>query len=486
MRKMEEIDVIFLWRILKKHWSSITLSALLCSAAAFAICRFVVAPVYKAEVSLFAWNETSKSPTIVRRSESGGNDHSNVLADDSKLGISISDINLGNQLVNDYKELINSRYVQNKVEEILNEKLPAEKHIKFTFEASLPRQTRFMKVAVYSTSATKAETAAAVIADVFIESVGDLMNISRVKVVDKAKVVGIVSPKTFAITLLAFLLGGGGLFGVFVAFSLFHHTLHNAEIVTAELNLPTIGKIGEIQGRQDEKSKLVCLPNRDSDRQYRFDHIVENFLLLQTNLHYSLAQKHGAQIILLSSALPDDGKTFVATNLGLTLSSSGKRVLLINCDLRQVAFDHFDVPRSPGLVNYLLGENKIEEIIHKNVLNSVLSMINNGPIPPNPAYMLEMLQKSALFSSISADYDYIILDAPPLQNMADALLLSKLADGVIIVANGKRTPVGAVRDAVAQLRKINVNILGVVLNHLPPDSNGYGYGYGYGNSEKES
>lgn len=489
MRKFEDIDAIFLWRVVEKHWLPIVLCAFICSAGTYIACRFFIPPVYKAEISLFAWNEKSRGAIARgarddRKSGVTGGESEEEFIDETKFGISASDIQMGNLLVNDYGELIKSRHVRDRVRAILDERLPEERNVGFRFNATLPRQTRFMKVAVYSTSANKAETAASVVADVFIDSVQDLMNIRRAKVVDRARVVGIVSPRTWLNSIVAFLLGGGGLFLIFLARRFFHHTLHSQEIVASELQLPTIGKIGE--AHESANTKLVCLSDPKGDCQYRFNHIVEDFLLLQTNLHYSLAHKDSAQIILLSSARTGDGKTFVASNLGLTLAGAGKRVLVVNCDLRKVEFDFFDIPRSPGLVNFLLGESKLEEIVRKNVLNSKLSVINNGPIPPNPTYMLELLQNSKVIDTLGPDYDYIIIDAPPLQNIADSLLLSKQADGIVIVADSKRTPVNLVRNAVDQLHKINVNILGIVLNRYASDSAGYGYGYGYGDSRKES
>ncbi|MDD2404791.1 MAG: Wzz/FepE/Etk N-terminal domain-containing protein [Victivallaceae bacterium] len=309
MKKIEDIDIIFIWRIFKKHWHWISLTAAVSAISTYLICVFLISPVYKAEISLFAWDEKNKKPAFLQ----GSNPRpvAESPANDANYGISIHDINLGTQLVNDYKELINSRYVLDKVTSILEQKLPADKNVDFTFVAMLPRQTRFMRVAVYSKSSVKAELAAAVIAEVFIDSVNELMNIKRVQVVDKAKIIGIVSPKTKVTTIIAFVIGGGAMFLIFLAYAFFHHTLHDSSVVTSELKLPTIGKISEISG--DGNEKLACLP--DQNQQYRFNYAVEDFLLLQTNLFYSLVQKNSAQILLLTSATAKEGKPLSASIL---------------------------------------------------------------------------------------------------------------------------------------------------------------------------
>ena len=191
-------------------------------------------------------------------------------------------------------------------------------------------------------------------------------------------------------------LGAGFVFGLFCLYDFFRYTLRNSDIVKAELDLPTIGMIGTCSEKQN--ANLACLTEKSDS--YCFNHILEDFLLLQTNLQYSLPKKNRAQILVLTSAFPKDGKSFTSLNLALTLCGNSKRVLLINCDLRKAEYDYLDLPRQPGLVNFLLGEKKIDEVIHKNVLGTPLSVIRSGPIPPNPTRLLEIFQTSGILDEL--------------------------------------------------------------------------------------
>ena len=472
MRRINEIDLLFFWGNLRKHYLGVFTVGAACAVVTLLVCLFMVTPTYQAEISLFAWGNSKFSDNGPRETRPAPRNESGTLG-----GMTYEDVMFGTQLVNDYQELLRSRYVNRKVQEKLNEELPELKQVPVQFQSLVQQKTRFIRVSAYSHSREKAKRAVQIIADVFINSVRDLMKIERVQVVDAPMILGIVSPKTTLLTILAFLAGAGATLGIFCLIDFLHYTLRNADVVKAELDLPVIGLIGQYPDKQ-RNANLACLPS--NAKNYQFNYIVEDFLLLQTNLQYSLPQASKAQILVITSAFPKDGKSFISLNLALTLSGNGKRVLLINCDLRKPEYDYLKLPRQPGLVNLILGENSLEQVVHRNVMGTNLSVIRSGPVPPNPTRLLEMFQSSGNLEKLAREYDYIVLDSPPCFNMADPLLLGKSADGVIIVANSRRTPVEAVRQVKEQLLKLGVNILGVVLNHYSVQSAGYGYGYGYG------
>jgi len=475
MRQVQEIDFLFFLRNFRRHWYIILPVGIFSAIAVFFVCYLWIAPTYKAKISLFAWGDVKDSPKELHCSQE------NV---EQQREMTYQDITFGTQLVNDYRELLDSCYIDNKVQDLLDNELPELKDIPYHFETFIPNKTRFIKVFVYSHSARKATRASEIIAEVFMESVKEFMGVKRVQVVDLPQKVVQVGPKTPLSTVLAFLLGAGFVLFLYCLYDFFHHTLDNPSIVKDELELPTIGTIGLC----DDAKNIKTICKRDKKDGYRYNHTVEDFLLLQTNLIYSLPKKDTAQIITLTSAFPHEGKSFSSLNLAFTLSENMKRVLLINCDLRKNEYDYLNLPRHLGLVNFLLGEKTIKEVIYKDVLGTGLSVIRNGPIPPNPTRILELFQESNILQELSKDYDYIILDSPPCMNMADPLLLSKLADGTIIVADSHRTPVEAVRLVKEQLQKVDINLLGVLLNrYLVRKSNyGYGYGYGYGENSKPS
>ena len=244
MRRMEEIDFFFFWRNLRKHYLWIVLAGVLCGVSAYLICRYLVPPTYKAEISLFAWGGNPKYENENHLLPSAGPAADD--ADDARKPRELTqqDIIFGNLLVNDYKELLGSRNVSNEARRRLNLEYPELAKVPYRFEALVLNKTRFIKVSVFSQSTAKAEKAAQIIAEVFSESVEKFMKIKRVQVVDSPQVLGKVSPKTARVTVIAFLLGAGFVFGLFCLYDFFRYTLRNSDIVKAELDLPTIGMIG--------------------------------------------------------------------------------------------------------------------------------------------------------------------------------------------------------------------------------------------------
>lgn len=217
--------------------------------------------------------------------------------------------------------------------------------------------------------------------------------------------------------------------------------------------------------------------------------VEESYKAIRTNLVFSI-MKRGCKKIVFSSSFPNEGKTTTAINVAITLAAADNKVLLIDADLRKPKVHHyFSFSNAPGLTNYLGGvidKNKkadIFSIVHTTDHEN-LSVICSGSIPPNPAEILASEQMADFFDDIESDYDYIILDTPPINIVSDALPLAKISDGVVIVIRSNSSTYPELDKTIASLEFIGAKILGFVVNfteHGDKKYRGkYSYRYRYG------
>lgn len=208
--------------------------------------------------------------------------------------------------------------------------------------------------------------------------------------------------------------------------------------------------------------------------------IAEAFRTLRTNIQFSSIDKTIKTIVYTSSG-PGEGKSTISINTAVAMAQSEKRVLIIDCDLRKPKIHtFFKFGNGQGLTNVLVEGVDYKEVVHKAEEVEGLSVLSAGPIPPNPAELLGSKKMKAFIGSIKEDYDIIILDAPPVGMVTDAAILSTIADGTILVCAVGQADVEATKAAKELLKKVNANILGVVLNKVPVNDGGY-YKYHYYN-----
>ena len=205
----------------------------------------------------------------------------------------------------------------------------------------------------------------------------------------------------------------------------------------------------------------------------------EAFRVLRTNLQFvDLDSRH--QTLVVSSAVPDEGKTVTATNLAIALAQTGRSVLLLDCDFRNPGVAKLlRLENSVGLLSVLIGRGRFEECVQRH--ESGVDFMGTGPRPPNPAEVLETQAMRDFLSFTREAYDVVVIDTPPLLPVADPAIVASMSDGVLLVTRYGRTSRVLVQQAIERLRTVDVRILGVVLNMTPRKAAaGYGYGYGYG------
>jgi capsular exopolysaccharide synthesis family protein len=203
----------------------------------------------------------------------------------------------------------------------------------------------------------------------------------------------------------------------------------------------------------------------------------EAYRTLRTNIQFSSLDNKVKTIVITSSG-PAEGKTTTACNLAITMAQAGSKIILLDCDTRIPKIHKvFEVSNQAGLSNLLIDEIDTKKAIHKTEVEN-LFVLTSGTKPPNPADLLGADKMRRLIEVLKETYDYIIIDTPPIVAVTDAQVLSKYADGCLLVIASAEVDKDAAIKAKELLETVNAKILGVVLNKLDTKRKGY-YGYNY-------
>lgn len=203
----------------------------------------------------------------------------------------------------------------------------------------------------------------------------------------------------------------------------------------------------------------------------------EQFRTLRTNIRFSYA---GSEIrtLAVTSCLPGEGKSTIISNLALTLSRGGKKVVVVDCDLKKPSLHKkFSLSNSQGLTNILVEDKCIEEVICKTKVQD-LFVIPSGPIPPNSSELLGSINIIEVLKKLAESFDMVLIDTPPVMYISDALIMASLAQGTIIISAYGKSDKNQLLNVKEDIEKAGGKILGVVINKIPKKYNkGHGKYY---------
>lgn len=210
--------------------------------------------------------------------------------------------------------------------------------------------------------------------------------------------------------------------------------------------------------------------------------IAEQFKTIRTNIQFSSVDKQ-LQSILFTSSEPSEGKSTISNNMAVTWADQGTKVVLVDADLRRPTVHRsFDVSNRMGLTNYLSGNADLSAVVRETMVKD-LSVITSGPVPPNPAELLGSKRIENLLGELTAEFDLVIVDAPPVNTVTDAQLLASRIDGTVLVVPQGIADKNGVRRAKQLLETVHANILGTVMNRVTAQKSvGYYGGNYYGGS----
>lgn len=459
-----------LWR---RAWIIALVAGLLTVAAAgFSLLR---TPLYEASIQiLIGQREGAAAPT--------------------NLG---SDVQGLMQLTRTMAEVLESRTVANAVIREMNLPEDAETFLE-NMTVEPVTETQVIEVSYQDPDPDRAQQVANTIGRVFSEQVSELSpsaNAVTATVWERAQLPDEpVSPQPLRNGAIALVLGL--MLGTGIAFLVEHfderwRSPEDAEQVSG---VPTFGVVrqfntgaGKRRGRflrrrggKKKKEDMLDLAGRLVTLVDQDGLAAEDYRSLRANLFYAFVDAPPRTILTTSPGL-QEGKSTTCANLGVALAQAGRSTLLLDCDLRKpVVHEIFGVRNIRGVVDVLAGSRELHEVWHSPVPN--LRVVPTGPIPPNPAELLSSQRFQQMLEEARGQFDYVLMDAPPVEAVSDPVILATHSDGVLLVIDAQNTRKGAVRRAMRSLEAVGARVMGTVLNNAGETEGGYYYyysGYGY-------
>lgn len=439
----------------------------ICAILGWAGSSFLISPKYEASVNMIVNTRT-----------------------DVNTNVTNDNISSAQNLVDTYAIIIKSNTVLNQVIQNLDLVMSYD-DLYDCVSVSAINNTQVMKIAVQSDSPETASIIVENIALIAPNIVADAVEAGLCKVVsDVTTGTEPVSPDVVKNTIIAGFLGLTGCIGVVVLREMMKDHIVDSFDVESKLGLSALGVIPNVeagdkwnpkgskrkhqkQGSFGSKSSAPVLWLKENF------HYAEAFKSLRTNLDF-VTSGVGAKCILVTSAVQDESKTTTVISLARTLSGGGKTALIVECDLRKPSLrKYLKLGRETGgLSNVLSGQSDLNSSIIKKE-NLGISVICAGEIPANPSELLNQKQMGYVIAELKRQYDYIILDTPPVTVVTDAAVVGRMADGALLVVRSKFASAKTVQLAKQRLESVNIEILGAVLTRFDIKNSGWRYGYDY-------
>lgn len=450
---MEEIDLLGFLEYYKKY---------ILGVIAICLSAVLVVIIYYAAFKTEKYS-TSTSVVLVKNEASSGSDT-----------ISQNDIVLNQKLVSTYKHIIKSRLV---LEQVIGDlKLDYDyDHLYKNVSAEAVEDTEILKITVTDESPDVAVKIADTVANVFSKEVVKIYKINNVSVLDVAEVP--IYPSNYHLLrdmvlalFVSFVLTSGVIFVIYY----YDDSLTDTNNLEEEIEMPIVARV--FKDRSNDDLVVVNKPNAATSE------CIRN---LRTNLQFSSIDKE-IKTLLLTSTFPSEGKSFISANLAVSFAQAGKKVLLIDCDLRK-GRQHkiFKASSRYGLSNLLVDKiSEYKEYVLKTEVEN-LYFIPRGACPPNPSELLNSKKMISLLTELQKVFDLIILDGAPVTGLSDSVILSSSIDKVVLVACADKTPKAQLKNAKKSLEAVGANIAGVVINNASmKKGKNSSYYYYYGDETK--
>lgn len=372
--------------------------------------------------------------------------------------------------------------------------------IKSSLSMASVEDTEVLKISAKTTSPEVSADVCRIIAEIAPDFLIRVVGAGSVEVIDPAKVnYRRVEPNIKKMTVLGCLLGLIASAGVIILLYLLDNSVKSTDELKKRFDKAIIGEVYNFSQEKGEKQKKT----KDGHRVISPESLIndktvftvsESYKTMRTNTMFALSP-FDKKIISVTSANAAEGKSTTTANLAISFSQTESKVLLIDADLRKpTQHKLFEVNNKTGLSTVLGKMNTVENSIIKGVREN-LDLMPAGPIPPNPSELLASQQFENMINELAQQYDYVIIDTPPVNVVSDVLVMSKAITGVLFVTMHGETTYDSIESGLQKLEMAEVNVLGFILNNITAAHTGkyysykykygysrYGYGYGYGYS----
>lgn len=476
-----EIDIKRVIEALLKHIWLIGIATFLATVIAIGYTFYFVTPLYKSSAMFYVNNNDISVGSI-------------------SASITSSDITASKNLVNSYIVILKTRNCINDVIDYSGLDLTYN-DVAGMISASSVNETEIFQVTVTSSDPEQAEIIANSIAYILPKKISSIIDGTSAKVVEHAVIASHRSSPSYTKNAVIGMAIGFIISAGFVALKeIFDLTIRVEEDITQICKYPILAEVPDMtapskggyyyaNGKRKRKYGYYKPGSKgDSKGESKVELFGDNisfaaseaYKLLRTKVQYSFADENNCRVICTTSALAGEGKSLSSVNLACSLAQLDKKVLLVDCDLRRPSIAaKINVQKAPGLSDYLTRHVHTEEVVQGyRVGNSInFDVVAAGKIPPNPMELLGSARMEKIINRFKEVYDYIILDLPPVEEVGDALVAAKLADGVLIVVRQDYCNRTAVENALKQLEFVNAKILGVIFNATYEDGIVHKYYY---------
>lgn len=446
-------------KLMRTRWVTVCTAVVIAVAVAIAI-TWLTTPLYKASTRLFV-------------STSAGN--------------SLSDVYQGNRLsqerVVSYAQLLMGETLAQRTIDKLGLDMRAES-LQENVKATVKPDTVLIDVDVQDESPVRARDIANALSDEFVVMIRELETPAsgaapdaRVVVEQRASVPEVpVTPNKARNILLG--LAAGVVLGIGVAIlrDLLDNTVKSREVLE---ELTDVGVVGGVQLDKERRKTPPIFFGRDNSA------IAESFRKLRTNLSF-LAVDNPPRVIVVTSSIPNEGKTTTAINIALALAETGNNVVLVDGDMRRpTVHKYLDLVGPVGFSTVLSGAVPLDDAVQHTQFDG-LTVLAAGATPPNPSELLASQAASKVLAELRSHFDYVVIDSSPLLAVTDAAILAANADGALIMVRYGQTKREQLAQAVESLQSVGATLLGAVFTMIPPKGGGtYAYSYSYYGESKE-
>lgn len=488
-----EIDIKRIFGALIKRVWIVAIAAVLGAVIAIGYTFYFITPMYKSSAMFYVNNKDISLGNI-------------------SASISSSDLAVSKGLVNSYIVILETRGCINDVIDYAELDLTYN-YVKGMVSAEAVNDTEIFEVTVTSSDPQEAEIIANSIAYVLPKKISSIIDGTSAKVVEYAVVASHRSSPSYTNNaIIGFAIGFVLSAGLIALREIFDLTIRTDEDITQVCRYPILAEVPDMTApskggyyyANGKKKKKYGAYSSSSGKDGKVELFGENisfaaseaYKLLRTKIQFSFADENDCHVLCTTSALAGEGKSLSSVNVACSLAQLDKKVLLVDCDLRRPSVAvKLGIQKAPGLSDYLTRHVHSGDIVQAFSAGSSINfdIVAAGRIPPNPMELLGSARMEKIVNKFKDIYDYIILDLPPVEEVSDALVAAKLADGVLLVVRQDYCNRNAIENAVEQLEFVNAKILGVIFNATYEDGIGkkyyykgkyygkkyYGYRYGY-------
>lgn len=445
-------EIRYIFQTIKRRWYIVLIFIILAAGFSYYKGYYKTTTIYQAKTALIVGNPS---------------------------GSDITQVQLLERFIETYCSMAKSNFIAEKasseIKSRLNMDVSAET-IESSIIAAPQPNTQFMNIEFTWKTPDETKKILSIFSEVFIAEVKKFYPTSNIQVMENIK-----EPRPIVISQRKYLILfpiGGLILAILVIFGieLFDNTIKTDEDVKEYLKGSVIGEI--------PKGKNMISNINSISLKSISNIMLEAYRTLRTNIEF-ITSCNNIKAIMVTSARPEEGKTLTTAMLATVLAQTGKKTILIDCDLRKPNIHRlFTVPNTVGLTSYLSGKATLTEIITNSTIDN-LYIIAAGIEPPNPTELLSSAQMKMLMSILRNDYDYVIIDTPPVGLVTDAQVLSQITEGsIFVVSSGKSVKEDTVKSK-ELLRQVGGSIFGYVLNNIRHSGKYKKYSYYYKDRKRE-